>query len=95
MNQRLNLWRQRLRRSAKVEGNAFQPRRLTSRTLPEPMVRQIERVCEQFHVTREAFLLACWRVLVSRLTGEQDVVIGIGLDGRMDSDLKEAIGKAT
>src|SRR5262245_55956795 len=42
-----------------------------------------------------AVLLACWRILLWRLTGEIRVVIGVHSDGRNEVGLKEAPGLFT
>jgi amino acid adenylation domain-containing protein len=39
-----------------------------------------------------AFLLACWQVLLARLTGEPELVIGVGCDGREYEELEEVLG---
>jgi len=39
-----------------------------------------------------SFALACWQVLVSRLTGQSNVVTGVAFDGRKFEELEDAIG---
>ena len=40
----------------------------------------------------EAVLLAAWQVLIWRLTGQADLVVGALTDGRSDEELKRALG---
>ncbi len=39
-----------------------------------------------------SFALACWQVLLSRLTGHSNVVTGVAFDGRKFEELEESIG---
>ncbi|HEV2860061.1 MAG TPA: amino acid adenylation domain-containing protein [Pyrinomonadaceae bacterium] len=41
------------------------------------------------------FLLACWQVLLWRLTGQTDVVVGAGFDGRGGEGLEDVLGPLT
>ena len=38
------------------------------------------------------FLLACWQILLWRLSGQSDFVVGIASDGRTYEGLQEAVG---
>lgn len=38
------------------------------------------------------FVLACWCVLLQRLMGQNEIVIGMGCDGRSHEELQEALG---
>jgi amino acid adenylation domain-containing protein/non-ribosomal peptide synthase protein (TIGR01720 family)/FkbM family methyltransferase len=70
---------------------AFDWRSITS-TLPPALIAKIDGFIERHETTASAFLLTCWQTLLSRLTGETDVFIGTGFDGRSDADLAEALG---
>ncbi|MEN3326967.1 MAG: hypothetical protein V7638_1774, partial [Acidobacteriota bacterium] len=39
-----------------------------------------------------SFLLACWQILIARLTGSSNPVVGVLFDGRKFSELENAIG---
>lgn len=43
-------------------------------------------------VMSSSLALACWQILISRLTGQQNVVIGVAFDGRKFDELKDAVG---
>lgn len=44
------------------------------------------------HGLEREFLLACWHVLLSRLTRQQSIVVGVEFDGRKYEELNEALG---
>ncbi|HZO73994.1 MAG TPA: amino acid adenylation domain-containing protein [Ktedonobacteraceae bacterium] len=48
-----------------------------------------------YNVSRAAFLLACWYVLLWRLTGEAEQVVGVAGNGRVYEELADAIGPYT
>jgi amino acid adenylation domain-containing protein len=63
-------------------------------TLPieSDLVLQMEAIAQQYKTSVSTFLLTCWQILLWRLTGQSDLVIGTGFDGRNYEDLKPAIG---
>ena len=74
-----------------VIGAAFEPRLLTSLVTPE-LTAQIGRLVAKHGASAPAFLLACWQILLWRLTGEADFVVGLACDGRTYEGLQEAMG---
>jgi amino acid adenylation domain-containing protein len=60
-------------------------------------VRGMERAVEGRSRTNVAalFLLTCWKVLLWRLTGEREVVVGVAYDGRGEEALRDALGPLT
>ncbi|BCL80820.1 non-ribosomal peptide synthetase [Ktedonobacteria bacterium brp13] len=46
-------------------------------------------------VSLPALMLACWHLLLWRVTGERDAVIGVACDGRMYEELEMALGLYT
>ncbi|HKD01371.1 MAG TPA: condensation domain-containing protein, partial [Terriglobales bacterium] len=48
--------------------------------------------CRAHHDSLRNFLLSCWMVLVSRLTGGETITIGCGFDGRKYQELEDALG---
>jgi len=52
----------------------------------------IEAAAERFNVSPATFLLACWQVLIYRLTGEPDVAVRFLADGRKFEELRGALG---
>src|SRR5215475_5633833 len=44
------------------------------------------------NVSLSVLLLACWNIILTRITGEPDIVVGAAYDGRSDEELEGAIG---
>ncbi|MGA2289546.1 amino acid adenylation domain-containing protein [Bradyrhizobium sp.] len=55
-------------------------------------VSRIETAAENLGADSTILLLTCWLVLVSRLTGRPDPVLGFCCDGRKYDELKSAVG---
>jgi amino acid adenylation domain-containing protein len=54
-------------------------------------LEQLKAAAEAHGATVEQWLLACWKVLLSRLTGRNEVVAGVAFANR-DYDLDDAVG---
>src|SRR6266511_2065148 len=54
--------------------------------------KEMDRVCSARRVSLEVFLLACWQVLVWRLSGRKDVTINTLCEGRRAVGLRKAVG---
>jgi amino acid adenylation domain-containing protein len=72
----------------------FEPRLFSLSVHPE-RVAVIESLCEKYGATPYALLLACWNVLLFRLGGQSDIVVGAAFDGRADEELKGLLGPLT
>ncbi len=61
---------------------------------PAALVMQLDLTSFGLHtnVTLPDFLLACWQVFLSRMTGKTDIVVGCQLDGRSYAELGGAMG---
>lgn len=70
---------------------AFKPRVLVSPVTVE-LTTKIRRLVARYDASASAFFLACWQILLWRLTGESDFVIGLACDGRTYEGLQEALG---
>ena len=70
---------------------AFEPRLLASPVNPE-LTPQIRKLLAKYDASASAFFLACWQILLWRLTGESDFVVGLACDGRTYEGLQEALG---
>ncbi|BBD60559.1 amino acid adenylation [Nostoc sp. HK-01] len=66
----------------------FQPQTHTFR-LDAYLVEQIET---QYQSVLANFLLACWNILLWRLTGQDNIVIGVGTNGRKYQELESSLG---
>jgi len=68
-------------------------------TLPlgveEAVSRRIHALASDYHVSVTAVLLACWFIVLWRLTDESPFVIGVACDGRNYEELAEALGLYT
>ncbi len=53
---------------------------------------QLEAACKAHEVSPQDFLLTCWLLLFSRLTGSEAVTMGCGFDGRKYEELENALG---
>jgi amino acid adenylation domain-containing protein/non-ribosomal peptide synthase protein (TIGR01720 family) len=73
---------------------AFEPRVVVS-MLPPGCVERIEKLARKEGATPGAVLLACWQILLSRLTGESDVVVAVASDGRTYEGLEDVLGPLT
>ncbi|HEX6184262.1 MAG TPA: amino acid adenylation domain-containing protein [Pyrinomonadaceae bacterium] len=56
------------------------------------LTNAVERQSEKTGVPAEVFLQACWRALLSRLTGRADLVVGVYGEGRKYEELDGALG---
>ena len=73
---------------------SFSPRTY-SVALDEHLGSLIASAAANRKVSEAAFWLACWQTLVWRLTGQAELVIGMGFDGRSHSGLENAVGLLT
>lgn len=47
---------------------------------------------KQFGISNSVLLLTCWQILLRRLTGHQDLIVGVNYDGRSYEGLSETLG---
>jgi amino acid adenylation domain-containing protein len=69
----------------------FDPQRISRPVAPE-LAARIAAIAEQQQVPSSVFFLAGWQILLSRLSGEHEIVIGVACDGRNYDGLEEALG---
>ncbi len=72
-------------------GPGFHPDRLGAE-LPPSLVQACARVAGELETPPWVVLLACWQILVWRLTGEREVVVGTIYDGRRYAELRDVVG---
>ena len=63
-----------------------------SSALDSETVTKLERLSSIQRVSSEVFLLACWQILMWRLTGCRDLTIGYLCEGREVEELREGAG---
>lgn len=69
----------------------FQPASHTLKIDGETLAR-IGKAANAQQATTATFLLACWQLLISRLTGQSEVVVGVTHSGRKYEELENAMG---
>jgi len=63
-----------------------------SLSVDQKVSEKIETACERYGTTASTFLLACWQVLLGRLSGETDLLAVSRYSGRTDDELKKSLG---
>ena len=69
----------------------FDPRFLTV-PITQNIATKIDALVQRYHTSASVFLLACWQVLLWRLTEQPDILSGVAYNGRKYEELKEAVG---
>ena len=69
----------------------FQPECFTC-DINSDVVEKIETLVQKYDTSADAFFLACWQILLWRLTGETDIIVGTGCDRREYEELQDALG---
>jgi hypothetical protein len=62
---------------------------------PNDLHAQLSLLIKRYDTSAAQFLLACWHILLWRLTGRETSLIGIGADGRIVEGLAETAGLLT
>jgi amino acid adenylation domain-containing protein len=70
---------------------AFEPRLIASPLSPQ-LTAKIRNLAAKYDASASGLLLACWQILLWRLSGESEFVVGLACDGRTYEGLKEALG---
>jgi amino acid adenylation domain-containing protein/non-ribosomal peptide synthase protein (TIGR01720 family)/FkbM family methyltransferase len=74
-----------------VSRASFAPQRLRLDLAPE-LAAQLATCAQSADVSVEICALACWQIMLARLTGEPALVVGATYDGRTYEGLDEALG---
>ncbi|MBD2559799.1 MULTISPECIES: non-ribosomal peptide synthetase [Nostoc] len=69
----------------------FEPQSFTLSIHPD-LVDKIAALAQKYETSTSTFLLACWQILLWRITGESKIIVGQAFDGRKYEELEEAIG---
>ncbi|MFC7639668.1 condensation domain-containing protein [Streptosporangium lutulentum] len=72
-------------------GRPGRPRRVT-RELETPLVGALQRLASGENATLSMTLLAAFKLLLSRWSGQDDVLVGLPVAGRLRTDVERAIG---
>ena len=60
--------------------------------LDTQVVAKIENIAQKYNSSTSVFILNCWLVLLWRLTGNSDIVVGTYCNGRNYEELESALG---
>jgi hypothetical protein len=60
--------------------------------LDTQVVAKIENIAQKYNTSTSVFILTCWLVLLWRLTGNSDIVVGTYCEGRSYEQLESALG---
>lgn len=63
-----------------------------SGTIPGHVAERIEQIARQQGVSPDVFLLACWQVLLWRLSDQASISVGVAFGGRPYEELRNVIG---
>ncbi|MBV6623047.1 MAG: amino acid adenylation domain-containing protein [Rivularia sp. (in: Bacteria)] len=63
-----------------------------TRELESSLAEKVNHFIDKYTIAPDNLLLACWLILLFRLTGESELIIGTAFDGRQYEELKSAIG---
>ncbi|MDZ8257275.1 amino acid adenylation domain-containing protein [Nostoc sp. ChiQUE01b] len=73
------------------ENHNFQPKLVNSIIAPE-LIANIEILADKYNTSASIFYLTCWVVLFQRLSGQSEMIVATGVDGRKYEELKGALG---
>lgn len=77
--------------SQPAKGSEFQPDCFRLASAPE-LTAKIEILAQKYNTSVVVVLLACWQTLIWRLTGQSDILIGMGCDRRDYEELQDVLG---
>jgi amino acid adenylation domain-containing protein/FkbM family methyltransferase len=77
--------------SSPHEQSEFAPTCLTEIIAPEAATA-LEELARRHQTTLSVLLLACWQILLWRLTAQPEIVVGCSSDGRNFPELEETLG---
>ncbi|MBW4636657.1 MAG: amino acid adenylation domain-containing protein [Gloeocapsa sp. UFS-A4-WI-NPMV-4B04] len=72
----------------------FQPQ-LLPLEISNDLVKEINLLGQEYDVENCDILLACWQILLWKLTQQQDIIIAVADDGRKYEELNQALGLLT
>lgn len=61
-------------------------------TFTPKLTEQIASLAHHYNTSNAVILLACWQILILRLTGESEIVIGAGCERREYEELQDVLG---
>ncbi|HAJ59259.1 MAG TPA: non-ribosomal peptide synthetase [Cyanobacteria bacterium UBA8543] len=76
------------------ETSDFEPHSLSWILHPE-LTKKLEILAQKYETSISTFCLACWQILLWRVTEQPDLIVGVAFDGRNYKELEEALGLLT
>ncbi|MBW4678316.1 MAG: AMP-binding protein [Desmonostoc geniculatum HA4340-LM1] len=74
-----------------LEPREFAPK-VFSCTVNHDLEMKIKAILREHNISGAVFFLACWQVLIWRLTGESDLIVGITCNNRVYEELQDMMG---
>ncbi len=69
----------------------FQPKSITI-TISSHIVKELKLVADEYNTSISVFLQTIWHILLWRLTGQTNLIIGVSYDGRPYEELQKSFG---
>jgi amino acid adenylation domain-containing protein/non-ribosomal peptide synthase protein (TIGR01720 family) len=69
----------------------FTPKNFSLEIEPN-IVKKIEEITQKYETSVSSFFLTCWQILLFRLSGQADIIVGTSYDCRKYEELVDAIG---
>ncbi|BBD64377.1 amino acid adenylation domain-containing protein [Nostoc commune NIES-4072] len=73
------------------EESEFEPQVITL-AIHSDLLIKIEEIVQKSQISIDIFFLTCWQILLWRITGQSNLITGLGCDGRNYKELKAALG---
>ena len=74
----------------RLETSGFRPL-LISKPVEPKLVAEIKKLSDENQTPISTILLACWQVLLWRLSGKRQITVGVSYDGRTDEELERVV----
>lgn len=74
-----------------AKSKEFKPKSIAI-TIPPHTVTKLKTLVEQYNTSISVFLQTIWHILLWRLTGQSNLIVGTAYDGRQYEDLHESLG---
>ena len=84
--------RLRLPAQGSLSGHSIFAPRLLSSQLERDLSANIATLARKYETSPSVLLLSCWQILLWRLSGQSEFVVGVTSDGRTYEGLQEALG---
>jgi|GEM_PF-508008 len=73
------------------QNQVFQPKYINI-NIENSLLTKIEEILKKYDTSYSVFFLCCWLVILWRLTGKTDLIVGHAFDGRKYEELEQILG---